>query len=225
MRWCPAIVLCALATVGCSSELARQSRVDGPRLLAITAEPPEVAPGDRVVVSALWFDGDEDAPVFHWSHCPAPADGSVDRCAGVEEELGSGADLAETSFLAPGDTSTDLVRLSVGAVDAAKRVQIGSSTTPNHNPGIESFAIDPAGEGANVTLDAAADAVEEDEELFVSWFATAGTFDDDRSFGPGPLRFEIHWDPPGDAGAVTMWAVLRDGRGGVTWEEQAATIE
>jgi hypothetical protein len=47
----------------------------------------------------------------------------------------------------------------------------------------------------------------------VRWFATAGVLDPDVSSETWP---EVTLRAPG-AGAVTMWAVLDDGRGGVAW--------
>lgn len=236
-----ALSIVLLAT-GCSDDLARQSFVAGLRVLAVAAEPPEVEPGDPVVLSALWASDRGDAPLFVWSHCRAPADGSVDGCGGEEIALGEGAGADRVILQAPGATGTELVLLTVCAtaadgtcagdpVVAAKRVQVGRAQHPNANPVIAAFAVTAAApdEDYAVTLDAAAGSAEpgadgDDEALFVSWFATSGSFDEDRSFGPGPLRFETTWDPPAEAGDVTFWAVLRDGRGGVRWQEQGVTV-
>lgn len=236
----------ALAWSGCGDDLAQQSAVTSLRILAVAADPPAAAPGDRVVLTALWHSPEAEPPTFRWSHCPAPANGAIDRCGGLETELSSGAGVDHTSFLAPGDTAVELVRLTVCAVGAddgcaagsdtvaaAKRVEIGTSSTPNTNPSVASFTVslgEEPGSVAAITLDAAEGSVEttpggSDEELFVSWFATAGAFEDDRSFAPGPLRFEGRWTPPRQPPAdVQFWAVLRDGRGGITWAEQTVAL-
>lgn len=229
--------LLGLTGSGCSDELAHQSLVAGLRLFAVAAEPPEVAPGDRVVLRALWHSPGGTNTTFRWSHCPAPADGAIDRCEGLEEELPSGDDVDATSLLAPGDTSVELVRLTVespgDSVTAGKRVAIGRGGAPNTNPVVQGLTVTsgegPDGDQARMVLEATPGSVERtpegtDEELFVSWFATAGTFEDDRSFGPEPTRFEVLWTPPAEAGDVSLWAVLRDGRGGVGWIEQAIAI-
>jgi hypothetical protein len=60
------------------------------------------------------------------------------------------------------------------------------------------------------------------ESMRVSWFATAGSFEHDRT-GRGedePESFtEDAWTAP-DAEAATIWAVLRDARGGVAFAVQ-----
>jgi len=53
--------------------------------------------------------------------------------------------------------------------------------------------------------------VERREALIVSWFATAGDFAHARTEG------ENTWTAPEAEGAVHLWIVLRDGRGGVSW--------
>jgi hypothetical protein len=232
-----ASALITLAGSGCSDDLARQSLVTGLRLFAVSAEPPEVAPSDRVVVTALWHSPDAQPPTFRWSHCPAPADGAIDRCDGLETELPSGDGVDEASFLAPGDTSVELVRLAVDAlgdsVTAGKRVAIGGGDSPNTNPVVDALTVTfddgPDGDQARMVLEASPGSVEQTPEgtlegLFVSWFATAGTFDDDRSFGPAPTRFEVLWTPPAEPEDVRLWAVLRDGRGGVGWAEQVVSL-
>jgi hypothetical protein len=58
------------------------------------------------------------------------------------------------------------------------------------------------------------------ETLSVAWFATGGTFDNDRT-GPGtPATTSANvWHAPSQPGPVTLWVVLRDDRGGVGWAE------
>jgi hypothetical protein len=51
------------------------------------------------------------------------------------------------------------------------------------------------------------------ETAFYSWYSTAGWFTDDRT--RIPTRNTI-WTAPGRAGTVTMWLVVRDGRGGTS---------
>ncbi len=236
----------ALVWSGCGDDLARQSAVTSLRILAVAAEPPEAAPGERVELNALWALPDDAFPVFVWSHCPALSSGAIDRCAGPGGTLPSGYGMDQTFFVPSGDAAEELIRLTVcapaldvdcaGATDsvtAAKRVVVGSSTAPNRNPTIASFTVS-LGAGrddeALVSLDAAEGSAETtpggtEEELFVSWFATAGTFAHDRSFAPGPLRFEGTWTPPGDTPAdVHLWAVLRDGRGGIAWADQTVVV-
>jgi len=80
-----AITLCTLlALAGCSTEIDRSiSFVDGPRILAVRAEPAESLPDGTVIYSALAVTSTGpkiDAPI-DWSFCTSPAlpgeDGSV----------------------------------------------------------------------------------------------------------------------------------------------------
>ena len=238
---------------GCSEDLQRQSEVTGLRLLAMAAEPPEAAPAEPVIVQALWSDPPgPDTPSFRWSVCAAAADGSIDRCDGPETPLlPLGSDDA-TALQAPAASGTELVRLSIcrgsfaadgecqgEGVRGAKRVIVSDADDPNHNPFAATLLLDdaaaggapiPAGAEVVVALEAGPGSAEtlgdgREEELIVSWFSTGGSFEDDRSFGPQPERFETTWTAPDEPATVTMWAVLRDGRGGVAWTSADLSIE
>lgn len=65
------------------------------------------------------------------------------------------------------------------------------------------------------------------EAIFVSWFATDGSFDHDRT-GRSEQDFETadtenRWTAPEAPGTVRLWLVFRDDRGGVGWS--AFTID
>jgi hypothetical protein len=61
--------------------------------------------------------------------------------------------------------------------------------------------------------------VQRREAMRVSWFASAGTFEHDRSGRPeadaGSPFSDNAWTAPSEAGDVRLWVVLRDDRGGV----------
>jgi hypothetical protein len=59
------------------------------------------------------------------------------------------------------------------------------------------------------------------EVLTVSWFASKGSFEAERS--QGETSADNVWTAPSEAGPVHFWFVLRDSRGGIDWRE--ATIE
>jgi hypothetical protein len=65
------------------------------------------------------------------------------------------------------------------------------------------------------------------EVLTVSWFATAGTFafDSTSAANAGDVSVDDAWTAPSAAGAVKLWAVLRDDRGGVSWERYAVDVQ
>jgi hypothetical protein len=78
-----------------------------------------------------------------------------------------------------------------------------------------------------VLYDAEAEAlVERTEGLLASWYATAGVFDEPRTEAvSGPFQAENGWSAPSEPGAVRLWVVLRDGRGGVGYGGYRLEIE
>jgi hypothetical protein len=65
------------------------------------------------------------------------------------------------------------------------------------------------------------------ERLTVSWFATAGafTFDSISAASADDVSVDDAWTAPSTAGRVRLWAVLRDDRGGVSWERYAVDVQ
>jgi hypothetical protein len=134
------------------------------------------------------------------------------------------------------------------AATAYKRVTISDDAVRNHNPSFVDVALDgtplgteplelPAcaeGECAErtVTATAAPDAVEtfieiafgepieREEGVYVSWFATHGSFERIRS---GVDDLVVGWTPPAGPATVDLWFVMHDGRGGADW--RSARIE
>jgi hypothetical protein len=66
------------------------------------------------------------------------------------------------------------------------------------------------------------------EALQISWYATAGAFEHDRTGRSeeeaSQSDTENGWTAPDQAGDVTLWAVLRDDRGGVGWERYRVRV-
>jgi len=66
------------------------------------------------------------------------------------------------------------------------------------------------------------------EALSVSWFATAGRLESDRSEraeGDPATEASNRWTAPPAPGPVTFWAVLRDSRGGTSFVEASLRVE
>jgi hypothetical protein len=64
--------------------------------------------------------------------------------------------------------------------------------------------------------------VDQREGVHVSWFATAGTFDQDRTGRLGSdhaIASDNGWTAPARAEKVHLWVVLHDDRGGIGWED------
>jgi hypothetical protein len=74
------------------------------------------------------------------------------------------------------------------------------------------------------------------EGLFISWFATAGSYDDSRSYESDyadpdhpdrrreELTYDVKWTPPEEGGEVTFYFVAYDQRGGVDFRIQEALV-
>ena len=73
-----------------------------------------------------------------------------------------------------------------------------------------------------------------DEGLFISWFATAGSYDNSRTYESDyadpdnpdqrreELTYDVKWTPPEEGGEVTFYFVAYDQRGGVDiWTQEA----
>jgi len=66
------------------------------------------------------------------------------------------------------------------------------------------------------------------ERLSASWFATAGRFREARnaleSADEGSLAVNV-WTAPREPATVTLWVVVRDDRGGVSWQRHRIEVE
>jgi len=136
---------------------------------------------------------------------------------------------------------------------AYKRITVTAGDAPNQNPGVAEtlfsgspwsdrglpqVPVCPSGDCAGYALEltAAEDAAETyvgetpdgpaemREELLVSFFSTGGEFDRVRAVDDANASFLAAWRAPKEPGDVTVWFVLRDGRGGITWAERTVSI-
>ena len=66
------------------------------------------------------------------------------------------------------------------------------------------------------------------EAIRISWFATAGTFTFDRTGRTeeeaGQPLTENEWTAPAEESTVTLWAVIRDDRGGTGWQRYRVRV-
>lgn len=111
--------------------------------------------------------------------------------------------------------------------DAFKRVRVSTSTAPNRNPAIESLEAPTSGSGMEeefpVTATPTAASLETyegpvstvTEEMRYTWLSSGGELDAAVSYGaPSTGVGSVNWTVEG---AATLWVVLRDPRGGITW--------
>lgn len=137
-------------------------------------------------------------------------------------------------------------RVACGAPLAPADVvdDFGKRYHANRNPTLDPIALPTATRGARVVLRASwpADApetfpvydvenkvlVDHRESMRVSWFATAGTFDADRT-GRDETETELFtengWTAPKTARAVHFYVVLRDPRGGTAFQSFRTNVE
>lgn len=66
------------------------------------------------------------------------------------------------------------------------------------------------------------------ERLEIDLYTTGGVFDDDRAFTRSVFGAQVSpeftWTVPNTLGPVTLWFVLRDNRGGVSWMERTVEV-
>ena len=181
-----ALVSVAVGVSGCRNSFDPAAFVDKLRLLAVQADPPEVAPGAATTLHATWANPGGATPAIRWDAClqpPPPATGqSVSPdCYGLDggsplEPLGEGETLATTMPMVtpamlglPDATNGFYVWLRV-QLDAdgntlfgfyGLRLSLGalSPNPPNHNPvltGIFTVPSADAGAADQTALDEAA---------------------------------------------------------------------
>lgn len=159
---------------------------------------------------------------------------------------------AETGFPLDLDKGLTLyVRLTVASpddsIETVKRVTVTTREPRNTNPALAGLERDgkawadgepaevkegqelvlrptPADGAAEVYVES--DGAEQREELLYAWFATAGALKALFSFDAEP---DNRWTAPSledgeDAKDVTLWLVIRDGRGGTGWIERTIRV-
>jgi hypothetical protein len=146
------------------------SYVADPRVLAIKAEPPEIAAGESTSVTAWVVGTDGQTPTVSWSRCrraPLPGQAINPDClanpqAAYVEPIGEGATITTTM---PADVTPDalglpdasggvylplIARVTVAGEEltATYRLRLGQpGAVPNHNPVVAGvFVVDAAGE-------------------------------------------------------------------------------
>ncbi len=170
------LILGAAFLCACGTSFDPASFVDGMRVLAVKAEPPEVAPGQATTLTALAVDT-SGAPIqLSWDACtepPLPGKGPVNPDCFVLDPapyllpLGAGptitADVPQVApaIFGPPDASGGLylpirarARFASGLVDTAYLLRLANGTAPNHNPRLTGVFVVPA-TGSPVALDEA----------------------------------------------------------------------
>lgn len=211
----------AVAAVGCADSGAQPSLLEGPRVLAIRADPVALPAEGPVVLEALAHATTE----FTWRGCVLPWTAQTDPvCLGGELALGTGNPV---TIDPPASLSALHVRLDARgpkgvAEPAILRLQAGAKGV---NPTVEletasGVALpDGVAKGGTVRLrprvagGALADGVN-------TFFATTGEFSPWHTLGSDAST----WTVPGLPGPATVTVVVRDGAGGVGWRSAAIEV-
>jgi hypothetical protein len=119
----------------------------------------------------------------------------------------------------PGIASTDVVRADGSRLNLDFDTQIVS---PGESVVFEARFTASSAETFPV-LNPSGDAlVDQTESLYMSWFATSGSFEHDRTGVAGTevaISTSNTWKAPDTAMPVYLWLVLRDSRGGTTFKQ------
>jgi len=106
--WMTALLMTALGLSACAEDFESFNTVSRLRVLAVQLDPPDVAPGEQAVATALVAGGTGDV-TYEWSWCPLTA-GSVNgyECLVTQEEFATALAFAGTGASLPAfDLGTD----------------------------------------------------------------------------------------------------------------------
>ena len=158
----------------CNKSFTPAEHVEGLRVLAIKAEPPEVAPGAMTTLTALAVDTTGAQIIVDWAACTEaalPGNGIVNpdclqyASAPFLAPLGSGGAIMATlpmidpNTFAPPDASGGLylpirarTHTSADQVDTIYQMRLAQGQPPNHNPTLAGVFV-VAGDGSTTPLD------------------------------------------------------------------------
>jgi hypothetical protein len=124
----------------------------------------------------------------------------------------------------PGIAATDVSRADGSSFTLDASAQI---IAPGESVVLQSTFADGSAETFPV-LDQSGDAlVDQTESLYMSWFATSGSFEHDRTGVAGSeaaTSTSNTWKAPNMAMTVYLWLVLRDSRGGTAFKSYSVRV-
>jgi hypothetical protein len=176
-RWRGAILLLPWAIAACAPEGdVSRTLIVNPRVLAIKAEPPSVAPGESTTVSALIVGVGTETPSVSWLRCrraPRPGDAVNPDCvdtpvADYLEPIGDGPTIitampsdVTAAALGEPDASGGVylplvarVALAGQTLLATYRLRLSMPGDANHNPALSDLVL-VAADGSTTPIDVA----------------------------------------------------------------------
>lgn len=172
----------------------------------------------------------------------APAD-YLDGLSAVDQQIGRDVYVVFGVEVDDGSDDPDLTRLEHDV--AFKRVRISTSLAPNRNPSIQALLVNGKSSPSAIDEDASTMAplfaaasgdsrqkwtspdgnASGVEDARFSWLITAGSLTDDITYAEsGADSVSNRWRLPSGTQTLTLWVVLRDGRGGIDWRVQQVTL-
>lgn len=223
-----AALLAPLVLCTACDEFATPAELESAQILAIRADPPAVPPGQDAVITILVADntGAVDDPDVAWE---VTATNAASLPLGQVSRDGSG----QVIYSAPSDVPEQPAIASITArVRTAERELVGVKVVgitdiPLSNPDIIALTGDgddllssdglSLAPGRTVTLEITTDPPAGDTATY-AWYSTAGTME---RFQENPVELVAR----DDAGPGWLFAVVRDGLGGVDWVAVPVTVE
>lgn len=214
-------------SIGCN-DFATPAELDRPQVLAIVAEPPALAAGERAALSVVVAgpEGQIEPAMPMWASVApvpnAPAVGTVERDGDTYYYVAPPMQPAMNPTLALVEVTVDVGRDA--PLVANKALAVGSLIL--RNPVVESFTADgtdvldaevmSVAAGATVPIEVGVvDGLPLDG--FVSWYSTVGEIELYRS-NPTEIVFDT-------AAEGWLFAVVRDGMGGIAWTKVRVVVE
>lgn len=241
------LVPIALVFAACGTDFTEHPEVvDRLRVLGIVTEPPETTPGATVTLSGLVADpfGPRD-PYRGWFLCPtigtSEIEGDPQACADRAQRVSLGEgdtitwQIPDDFEIPPGEVIDLFIALevAVGAERdiASKKIRLSASATPNANPSLDAVLLDGTplvapravtwNDVHSIAIEASGDA---EDFLEAEVFVSAGTFDELGNRGAAP--FTTSWFLEGERPTGgTIWALVRDGRGGTAFAAREVTFQ
>lgn len=215
----------ALAATACT-DFASPAELTKPTILAVTAEPPVVAPGGHTDLAVAIADASGPLTTLptRWS--------LVETYRGVPP-MGT---LVGTTYTAPdplptlpaGALPVDTIQLeidtAVGTLIAVKVVPVVSTTAAN--PAVTALTVGDedalagpltVARGATLPLTLTTDPAPGEDARF-AWYSSVGLIERYQSNPTTLVAAE-------EAGSGWLFAVVRDGKGGVAWRGVQVTVE
>ncbi|MBK9036140.1 MAG: hypothetical protein IPL61_33675 [Myxococcales bacterium] len=222
----PALAVLALAAC---TDFATPNQLERPTIIAVVADPPVIAPGTTATVAVVVADaaGVLTMPPTTWALIEAypgvaPLGTITGDAAGALYT--APATIPDRGDIPPVDTAAVTVETSAGPLTAIKAMPVLPAATAN--PTLTALTVAGADalagtatvtRGATVALTVTTDPPATGDARF-AWYTPVG---DIQYYQSNPCELVV----PMDAASGPLIVVIRDGVGGVVWQQIALTVD